>query len=424
MIGKLIVFVIALTLCVSCYSFAPVSRFVRAGALKAANADFSALEAKLAQKRAEQTTTTATAVKKETKPVSAKTSAAAPATKTATVAPSKPAVVSKPVVQKPVAVSQSASPAVVAKKEAPVVIRKTETKTVAVQGTPAPAPTPAGSNDALVGVSLGLAPFLLLPVVALNAAKQIKIKPKPLPVEQPKATKIAVYNKPLGVGAKEGIDELLSGKKTEDLENTRRGIKFSIGGFAAAAAATAVLFTLNPSKPPESAVAPAKPAAVVTAKKVVDVKPAAPTAVKTQAPKAAAPAAVPAPVVDTKKVEDDKVAAEKKAADEKVTAEKKAAEEKAAAEKKAAEEKAAADKKAADDKAAAEKKAADEKAVAEKKAAEAVAAAPKKVEVPKPVEVAPDAYQPKIPKGMEPDTVDIDAVKALLVCAYQSITHC
>jgi hypothetical protein len=153
---------------------------------------------------------------------------------------------------------------------------------VAVSPSAPSVPSVPGPNDALVGISLGLVPFVLIPVALLNVAQGLIKKPKA--IKEPASGKkvIKTFNKPLDVGAKEGIDELLSGKVTEDLELTRKGIKLSLAGFSTAAAGVAVLFALGGGKPEA---------------KVVEQKPVSAPVVKV----APAPVKAPEPVVEKPK---------------------------------------------------------------------------------------------------------------------------
>ena len=169
-------------------------------------------------------------------------------------------------------------------------------------------PSVPGANDALVGISLGLVPFVLIPVALLNVAQGLIKKPKPT-VAAPSGKKvIRTFNKPLDVGAKEGIEELLSGKVTEDLELTRKGIKLSLAGFSSAAAGVALLLALGGSKP-EATVVEKKPVpdpvvkvAPVKAPEPVVVKP-APEPVKAPEPVVVKPVK---PVKQAPKVEEYK----------------------------------------------------------------------------------------------------------------------
>ena len=105
-------------------------------------------------------------------------------------------------------------------------------KVVSVAPTAPPSAVGALSTpEALAGVGLGLAPYLLLPGLLLGGIK----KAKPLPVEDVKPAKAQVYDAPLAEGAKQGISELLSGAKTEELELSRKGLTLSAAGFAASA---------------------------------------------------------------------------------------------------------------------------------------------------------------------------------------------
>jgi len=100
------------------------------------------------------------------------------------------------------------------------------------------------SNAIPTGIAIGSAPYLVIALLAAGAVGGFK---KPKPISGPKITKGA-FTKPINVGAKEGIDELLSGKVTEELELSRKGIKLSLAGFGAAAAGAALLIA-SQSKP-------------------------------------------------------------------------------------------------------------------------------------------------------------------------------
>jgi hypothetical protein len=164
-----------------------------------------------------------------------------------------------------------------------------------------PPPAIASSTDVFLGIGLGLAPYLAIPIILFNAAKGLFKQPKPLPVVETPQPKVSPYSKSLGEGLKEGFDELLSGKSTPDLELTRKGIKLSVGGFTVAALFTGVLLALNGGEKTETkVVAPApvkvapapKPATAPVPAKVVTPSPA--LAPKPE-PVKEAPAPVPAP---------------------------------------------------------------------------------------------------------------------------------
>lgn len=224
--------------------------------------DVSSLEAKLAAKMEAKAVSAAKVVKVEKKvesKVAGKKASPAPKTATATVKKTSPVVTAT---KKPMEVFAPLSP-----KE----VKVEAVKTVAVPSVPtyksksAPvaqkvvsvAPTapdgPLSSTDALTGVGLGLAPFLLLPGLLLQGIK----KAKPLPVEAPPAPKTSVFDAPLLDGAKEGIAELFSGAKTEELELSRKGLALSAAGFATAAALTAALVIGAGGPGPEKGPAPA-----------------------------------------------------------------------------------------------------------------------------------------------------------------------
>jgi hypothetical protein len=333
--------------------------------------DYSALEKKLAEK--------AVSAKK------VESTKAAPAKKVVTAAPKVTATPAKPVAA-PVKSAFTAPAATV--KAAPV---KAAVPKKVVSVAPS-APSAISSGEFIEGVGLGLAPFLAIPLVLANGAKGLIKKPKPLPSESKTAKKVQVYNKPLGDGAKEGIDELLSGKVNEELELTRKGIKLSIGGFALAAAAAGALIASNGPKE-----APKAPAATVKTEKKEAPKP---VAKKVDTPKPTPkPAPAPAPKPVEKKVETPKPAPAPapKPVEKKVEAP-----------------------------APVPAPAPAPKPV--EKVVEAPAPAPKpvekKVEAPAPAPAAPvapedtavvQAVPDKVPVGMEPDKVDLEALKALRV---------
>ena len=324
---------------------------------------------------------------------------------------------------------------------APVAAAQAVQKIISV---PPVAPSTALSGGEFsIGLGLGLLPYLLLPVLALNAVKGLLKPPKPLPVPVEPTTTVGAYTKSLQEGINEGIKELFS-EQTADTDLTKKGIKLSAAGFGSAIVLTAVLFATSNAKEESKVIAkkPVVPAAIV---KIVTPPIAAPisppaapvSAVSTPAPVAVvAPVTVAAPAAAPVAVIDEKVAAEK-AASEKAASEK-AASEKAASEK-AASERAATDK-AATDKAASEKavseKAASEKAASEKaasdkaasdkaaseKAASEKASSEKAVSVPVSVPAKIEqkiavTYTPVVPAGMQPDKVDFEALKLLRVSA-------
>ncbi len=291
---------------------------------------------------------------------------------------------------------------------------------VAVSPSASSVPSGPGSNDALVGISLGLVPFVLIPVALLNVAQGLIKKPKA--IKEPASGKkvIKTFNKPLDVGAKEGIDELLSGKVTEDLELTRKGIKLSLAGFSSAAAGVAILFALGGSKPeakvveqkPVSApvvkVAPApvkapepvvaKPApAPVKAPETVVAKP-APAPVKAPEPVVAKPA--PAPVKAPEPVVAKPAPAPVKAPETVVA-------KPAPAPVKAPEPVVA---KPAPAPVKAPEPVVEKAAPAPVKAPEPVVEKPKPAPAPAP---KVEEYKAPVPKGMEPEKVDLEKLKSL-----------
>jgi hypothetical protein len=245
--------------------FMPTARSSTRFAGKLMMADLSSLEAKIAA-RAEAKN--AKVEKKVEKKVVEKKAAPAPS-KTATVTTARK---TSPVVAVTKKVSKNEVFAPLSPKEVKVVapvqsvaapsIPTFKSKNAPVaQKVVSVAPTapdgPLSSTDALVGVGLGLAPFLLLPGLLLKGIN----KAKPLPVEAPSTPKVSVFDAPLLEGAKEGIAELFSGAKTEELELSRKGLALSAAGFATAAAFTAALFAgaggPGPEKGPASAPAAA-----------------------------------------------------------------------------------------------------------------------------------------------------------------------
>ena len=247
-------------------SIRPSSRF----AGKLMMADLSSLEAKIAAKEnAKAASAKAVKVEKKVeKKVVEKKAAPAPKTTTVTASSKKTAPVvavtkkvSKnevfaPLSPKEVKTVAPAPAKVVAvpsfpafvSKSAPVAQKVVSSSPVAPEGS-------LSSSDALVGVGLGLAPFLLLPGLLLKGIN----KPKPLPVEAPSAPKVSVFDAPLLDGAKQGIAELLSGAKTEELELSRKGLALSAAGFATAAAFTAALFATSGQSPEKGPAAVATP---------------------------------------------------------------------------------------------------------------------------------------------------------------------
>ena len=142
---------------------------------------------------------------------------------------------------------------VVAKPATVSVPKKAVVKTVVEK----PATSELSQSDFLGGVALGLSPYIILPAILLAGVKGTIKQPKPPVVQrngeavpadslkiyaealgdQRQPPKASRYNKPLSEGVKEGLAELKSGKSTEELELTRKGIKLSVTGFGVAAAA-------------------------------------------------------------------------------------------------------------------------------------------------------------------------------------------
>jgi hypothetical protein len=260
----------------------------------------------------------------------------------------------------------TAAPEIVQKiVAAPVTAAPAVQKVISV---PPVAPSTALSGGEFsIGLGLGLLPYLLLPVLALNAAKGLLKPPKPLPVPVEPTTTVGAYTKSLQEGLNEGIKELFS-EQTADTDLTKKGIKLSAAGFGSAIVLTAVLFATSNAKEESKVIAkkPVVPAAIVKIVTPPVVAPISPPAVPVPAVSAPAPAAVIAPVAAPVAATAPVIATSEKAASEKAASEK-AASEKAASEK-------AASEKAASEKAASEK-AASEKAVSEKAASEKAASA-------------------------------------------------
>ena len=188
-------------------------------------------------------------------------------------------------------------------------------------------------------------------------------KPKPLPSSDPSAPKatlrggkaVKAYSKPLNIGAQEGIDELLQGRADA---GSKAAIKLSLAGFGSAAAGLAVLLALNGQKPETKEVPKAAPAAkVAQTPKPVEIKVEAPKPVekKVEAPKPVE-IKVEAPKPVEIKVESPKPVEKK---------------------------------------------------------VEAPKPDEKKVEAPKPDEKKIEALKPVVPKGMEPEQVDLEKLKLL-----------
>jgi len=104
---------------------------------------------------------------------------------------------------------------------------------------------------------------------------------------------VSVFDAPILEGAKQGIAELLSGEKTEELELSRKGLLLSGAGFATAAGLFAVLvsgaapqlpgveapkisFSLPFSSSPSSSPSAAEAASKATAAKAAQVGQASP----------------------------------------------------------------------------------------------------------------------------------------------------
>ena len=255
--------------------------------------DFADLTKKLLEKK-EAAKIVAPSTGKETKKVESKVvpvPTPKPVVKVAPVAPAAPA---------PAKVVAPAAPVKVAPVPAKTVetvkvvapVQKVE-KIIEVPSTPPPSAV-ASSTDVILGIGLGLAPYIAIPIILFNSLKGLLKKPKPLPVVEPPKPKVPPYAKSLGEGLKEGIEELLSGKSTPELDLTRKGIKLSVGGFSVAALFTGLLLVLNGGNSEQKPVAPtsAPPAAKVAPAPAPVPKPApTPEPVKV-APK---PAPVPAP---------------------------------------------------------------------------------------------------------------------------------
>ena len=294
----------------------------------------------------------------------------------------------------------TAAPEIVQKiVAAPVAAAQSVQKVISV---PPVAPSTALSGGEFsIGLGLGLLPYLLLPVLALNAAKGLFKPPKPLPVPVEPTTTVGAYTKSLQEGLNEGIKELFS-EQTADTDLTKKGIKLSAAGFGSAIVLTAVLFATTNAKEESKVIAkkPVVPAAIVKIVTTPVVSPISPPAAPVPAVSAPAPAAVIAPVAAPVAATAPVIATSEKAASEKAASEK-AASEKAASEK-------AASEKAASEKAASEKAAAEKAAVV--KAAVVPVSVPAKVE-----EKIAETYKPVIPAGMQPDKVDFEALKLLRV---------
>jgi hypothetical protein len=155
-----------------------------------------------------------------------------------------------------------------------------EVKTIiSVDPTPS---VPLSTPELIGGIGLGIAPFLILPVLAFNAAKGLIEPPRPLPVPAERIDTVGAYTKSLGDGLSEGFKELFE-ENNADTDLTKKGILLSLGGFTFSAVFGGILFLT--SQKPEVVKKPITPAAIV---KVVP-----PAAV---APAVVAPAVV-APVI-------------------------------------------------------------------------------------------------------------------------------
>ena len=181
-----------------------------------------------------------------------------------------------------------ATPAVVAAPVAAPVVKQV----IAVDPSP---PMELSVPEVAAGLGLGLAPYLLIPVLLLNAAKGL-IKPaKPLPVPVEPTTTVGAYTKSLQEGLNEGIKELFS-ENTADTELTKKGIKLSAAGFATSIAFAGILFYTN-SVTEASKVITKKPVAPAVIAKVVAPAPVTAAPVPAAVPAVVAPAVVVAPVV-------------------------------------------------------------------------------------------------------------------------------
>ena len=240
-------------------------------------AEYSELESKLLKKK-EVTSSVGT----KNEPTIEKSPKVAALAKPVVAAPAKPVVAAK---TKDAAIASSS--VVVPVKEA------VPTKPAVVASPPpviAIPPTSASSLPSfefIAGLGLGLAPYIVVPVLAFNALKGLVKEPKPLPVVEVKPPKVNPYSKPIAEGLKEGVEELISGKQS------RRGILFSLAGFGSAAVLAGALIATAPA--PEVP----KVAQTVTSTAPVKAAPAskvpAPVVVPAPASKAPAPVVVPAP---------------------------------------------------------------------------------------------------------------------------------
>ena len=264
-------------------------------------AEYSELESKLLKKK-EVTSSVGT----KNEPTIEKSPKVAALAKPVVAAPAKPVVAApaKSVVATPAksVVAAPAKPVVAAKtKDAAIAsssvavpVKEAVPTKPAVVASPPPViaipPTSASSLPSfefIAGLGLGLAPYIVVPVLAFNALKGLVKEPKPLPVVEVKPPKVNPYSKPIAEGLKEGVEELISGKQS------RRGILFSLAGFGSAAVLAGALIATAPA--PEVP----KVAQTVTSTAPVKAAPAskvpAPVVVPAPASKAPAPVVVPAP---------------------------------------------------------------------------------------------------------------------------------
>eukprot|EP01042_Synura_sphagnicola_P000081 gene81-81_t len=121
-------------------------------------------------------------------------------------------------------------------------------KTIIVDPTPVP---PISAGEYLGGISLGLAPFIVLPALVIPRVLALFKPPKPLPVPPP--PKVQPYSKPLGEGISEGLKEFLSDKRPADIT---KGIKLSAIGFGSSLVFLVGSIGLS-QKPTEAPVTPA-----------------------------------------------------------------------------------------------------------------------------------------------------------------------
>eukprot|EP01039_Chlorochromonas_danica_P000511 gene511-550_t len=392
------------------------------------NDDFAALEKKLASRLATPEVTSAPEVKKTV----TTTKSFLPTPHSTTTKPVAEKVVAKPVTAAKPAVNVATNKVV----SVPTKVASTKTETVTKTTVAPPTATAASAGDFIAGIGLGLAPFVLIPVVAFNFAKKLVSQAKPLPgaVEAGKAPKVKPYSKSLKEGAKEGIEELLSTKSTTELNLSRKGAKIAIGSFTLAALLTGVSAFVpsgeeHHQSKKEVPVQVKKTEAVKVAPKV-ETKPAPKVEVK-PAPKVEEKPVPKVEVKPTPKVEEKpapKVEVKPAPKVEEKSAPKVEVKPAPAPEVKPApkvEEKPAPKVEVKPAPKVEEKPA--PKVEVKPAPAPEVKPAPKVEEKPAPkVEVKPasspaapsgdegtQVYVPRIPKGMEPDVVDLDALKAL-----------